>query len=241
MDMLFGTGWFAQPKRSLNEGGRFTHCEIMESERRGCSDGSTGAAQPPGAPVSPQSDRPRFVFKGRDWLWALGLPIYILIGTARHELSHAFAATLEGAHVESIHLIPSLPPHRGVLWGYVNWSGTTTWLSLAAPYFCDLLTFLLGVWIFRSRITMPRWVRIQVFVIGVLSPAINSLFNYQAGLYNPSADVARVVKSVPLVWVGAWVVGSLALYGVGIFSLVKSHTWGAMPGRARPAQGGGAG
>jgi hypothetical protein len=170
-----------------------------------------------------------------------GLPIYILIGTARHELSHAFAATLEGAQVQSIHLIPSLTPHYGVLWGYVNWTGTTTWLSLAAPYFCDLLTFLLGTWIFRSRITMPHWLRVQVFVIGVLSPAINSLYNYTAALYNPTADVARVEATVPHGWVAAWVVVSLAVYWVSIFFLVKSHTWGARQGRARPAHGGGAG
>jgi hypothetical protein len=189
----------------------------------------------------PEYSMPVFAFRGRDWLWTIGLPIYILIGTARHELAHAFAATLEGARVQGIHLIPSLTPHHGVLWGYVNWTGTTTWLSLAAPYFCDLLTFLLGAWIFCSRITMPRWIRVQVFVIGVLSPAINSLFNYAAALYNPTADVARVVTTVPFGWVVAWVVVSLAVYWVSIFFLVKSHTWGQRQGRARPAHGGGAG
>ena len=168
--------------------------------------------------------RPVFVFKGKDWLWALGLPIYILIGTARHELSHAFAATLEGAHVESIHLIPTLTPNNGVLWGYVNWTGTTTWVTLAAPYFCDLATFLLGLWIFSSRITMPHWIRVQVLAIGVLSPAINSLYNYQAVWYNPSADVSRVVTAIPPVWVGAWIVLSLVVYCAGILALVKSHT-----------------
>ena len=172
----------------------------------------------------PEYEMPVFAFRRRDWLWFWALPIYILIGTARHELSHAFAATLEGARVQSIHLIPSLAPHHGVLWGYVNWTGTTTWLSLAAPYFCDLLTFLLGIWIFRSRVTMPRWVRVQVFVVGVLSPAINSLFNYAAALYNPTADIARVATTVPRAWVIAWVVVSLAIYWVSIFFLVKSHT-----------------
>jgi hypothetical protein len=168
--------------------------------------------------------RPVFAFEGKDWLWALGLPIYILIGTARHELAHAFAATLEGAHVESIHLIPTLTPNNGVLWGYVNWTGTTTWITLAAPYFCDLATFLLGLWIFSLRITMPRWIRVQVFAIGVLSPAINSLYNYQAVWYNPLADVSRVMTTIPPVWVGAWIVLSLAVYCAGILALVRSHT-----------------
>jgi hypothetical protein len=167
---------------------------------------------------------PAFVFTRKDWLWILGLPVYVLIGTARHELSHALAAMLEGAHVEKIHLIPSLAPDRGLLWGYVNWSGATTWIPLAAPYFCDLLTFLLGTWLFCARITMPRWLRIQIFVIGVVSPAVDSSFNYLGLLHNHLSDAARVAAAVPHFWVVAWVTLSLAVYGVGIFSLVRSHT-----------------
>ena len=183
----------------------------------------SGLANDLGPQVSPESTTPIFAFKGNDWLWAFGLPIYILIGTARHELSHALAATLEGAHVESIHLLPTLTSNRGVLWGYVNWTGTTTWISLAAPYFCDVVTFLLGCWIFRSRITMPHWIRVQVFAIGVFSPAINSVYNYQALWHNPLADVSRIVTMIPPVWAGVWIVLSLALYCVGIGKLVKQH------------------
>ena len=126
--------------------------------------------------------------------------------------------------MESIHLLPTLTSNRGVLWGYVNWTGTTTWISLAAPYFCDIVTFLLGCWIFRSRITMPHWIRVQVFAIGVVSPAVNSLYNYQALWHNPSADVPRVMTMIPPVWVGAWIVLSLVMCCIGIVALLRSHT-----------------
>jgi len=161
-------------------------------------------------------------FRGKDWLWGLGLPVYILIGTARHELSHALAATLEGAHVTRIHLLPSLTADRHLLWGYVNWTGTATWLSLAAPYFCDVATFLLGLWLFRWKIRMPHWIRVQVFVIGVLSPAINSLYNYLGVWRNASADVPRVMTMISPVWVEVWMVLSLTLYGVGILAAIRS-------------------
>jgi hypothetical protein len=195
----------------------------MQSDMRLLSDSNTDGDMHPGAQAPSANETAICPFNTKDWLWVLGLPIYILIGTARHEFSHALAATLEGAHVEKIRLIPTLKPGNHVLWGYVNWTGTTTWISLAAPYFCDLATFLLGLWILNSRLRMPHWLSVQVFVIGVLSPAINSLYNYLAVLRNPSADVARILTVISPVWVAAWMVLSLSLYGVGILAVVRPH------------------
>ena len=80
--------------------------------------------------------------KKTDLCWLLGWPIYQLVGTARHELSHALVAALQGARITKIEILPSFQPH-GFLWGYVEWTGGhTNALVTAAPYLCDFAMFL---------------------------------------------------------------------------------------------------
>ena len=81
-------------------------------------------------------------FQKSDLLWLLAYPFYQIIGTARHEASHAFVALVEGAKIEQFVILPSIVEGHFV-WGYVLWSGSTDWVALAAPYLCDLLTYLL--------------------------------------------------------------------------------------------------
>ena len=166
---------------------------------------------------------PVIAFKRKDLLWLLALPFYMLIGTTRHEFSHALTAMLEGARLVRIQLLPAISPEGGVLWGYAEWKGATTWLALAAPYFCDVLTFLLGFFFLRWTTKLPRWVRLQVFVVLVLSPAIDSLYNYLAISHHSSADVPRLATMIPHFWIGVWIVMSLAVYCLGIFALLKRH------------------
>ena len=70
-------------------------------------------------------------------LWILAYPLYQLIGTFRHEASHAVVAVMQGARITEFVIWPA----QGY-WGHVNWEGTTTIAATAAPYICDLLTFL---------------------------------------------------------------------------------------------------
>jgi hypothetical protein len=114
-----------------------------------------------------------------------------------------------------------LDPKAGLIWGSVRWSGSTTWLSLAAPYFCDLLTFLSGYCLLRARMGVPRWVQVQIFVVCLISPIINSLYNYQGIWHNPRSDVARVAAAISWPWVTGWFLLSLTTYALGIYILLR--------------------
>ena len=65
------------------------------------------------------------MFKLVDLLWIAAAPLYLLIGTARHEGSHALVALMEGAKVAKFVFWPT---ERG--WGYVLFPpGSVTWQS----------------------------------------------------------------------------------------------------------------
>jgi hypothetical protein len=49
----------------------------------------------------------------RDAPWLLALPIYRIIGTARHEGSHALVALLHGATITEFRILPFVHPDRG--------------------------------------------------------------------------------------------------------------------------------
>ncbi|NIN63998.1 MAG: hypothetical protein GTO63_04630, partial [Anaerolineae bacterium] len=54
----------------------------------------------------------------KDLVWLLATPLYILIGTLRHELSHAIVALLLGAQIERLVFWPTWS-ETGFRWGYV--------------------------------------------------------------------------------------------------------------------------
>ena len=55
--------------------------------------------------------------KRKDLLWGPAYPVYQIIGTIRHEGSHALAATAEGARVTNFVFWPSFDL-GGFQWGY---------------------------------------------------------------------------------------------------------------------------
>jgi hypothetical protein len=129
--------------------------------------------------------------KRTDALWLLAVPIYQLIGTVRHEGSHALVAVLQGATITSFRILPFMHPERGFCWGGVNWvGGQPTALAIAAPYLADLLVFaLLGV-LCAAFPRMPRWAWLNCFIIGVVSPLIDTAYNYRGFLVGRQNDVA---------------------------------------------------
>src|SRR5688572_6819826 len=79
-------------------------------------------------------------FNRRDLWWLLAYPAYQIIGTIRHEGSHALAVLLEGGTVREFVFWPTWG--EKFYWGYVRWSGSgVTWITSFAPYLADLVTF----------------------------------------------------------------------------------------------------
>ena len=155
-----------------------------------------------------------------DLLWLLAYPIYQLVGTLRHEASHALAALLEGAEIRQFVFWPTVREGRGFSWGYVRWHGHTSWRTAAAPYFVDLITYLLFFWVCTRMQFKRRWVWLNAVVIGLVSPLINSLYNYWGG-FRSANDVGRLHRILPKWSVHAYFVLTIVTYGLGLWIALR--------------------
>jgi len=161
-------------------------------------------------------------FSRRDLLWLLAYPIYQAIGTARHEGSHAITAALEGARITKFVFWPSVVPGSGFFWGYVDWDGPTDWLTLAAPYFADLVTFIL-FYLLCTRVRFTRrWLWVNAVVIGLISPLVNTAYNY-LGAGDPTRDIGRLLQLLPPAVVHAYLIATIALYIAGLVQCVVKN------------------
>lgn len=152
------------------------------------------------------------MLKKKDLWWLLAAPIYLILSTFRHELAHAVAARAQGAEILKFIFWPSVYENGRFYFGYVVWRGQTTWLVDAAPYFFDILTFLLFmIPIFTIRFKQ-RWIWLNLVIIGMISPLINSAYNYLRG-----SDVRNLLEALPDTLVhGAFLLG----LGLGLLVLV---------------------
>lgn len=149
--------------------------------------------------------------KKRDLLWALAYPLYQLIGTARHELGHAAVAWLQGYPITAFVFWPT-EDH----WGYVVWEGPVTAVSLFGPYVLDLLTFLVAFLLIVRVRFRRRWLWLNVVILGVISPLVNSFYNYWGGLRGSSNDVGRLLALWPPSLVHGYFGVTLGLYLIGV-------------------------
>ncbi len=163
--------------------------------------------------------------KKKDFLWCLLYPVYQTIGTLRHEGSHALAAMMEGAKVTEFVFWPEL--RNGVLyWGYVGWDGATTWFTTAAPYFCDLIVFFVALLIIVGARPRRRWLWLNILIIGVLSPLVNSAYNYSGGVTGGHNDVFELLQVLDPIAVHTYFGVTLLLYAWGMYyCYFRKKTW----------------
>ncbi|MBN1312679.1 MAG: hypothetical protein JXB30_14780 [Anaerolineae bacterium] len=159
-----------------------------------------------------------------DLLWLLGYPAYQLIGTLRHEAGHALAAVMQGAEILEFVWWPTVTERMGFSWGYVRWHGDTDWLTTAAPYFVDLITYVL-FFLLCTRVRFKwHWLWVNTFVIGLVSPLVNSVYNYWGG-FRSMNDVGKLLRDLPDWPVHGYFVLTIALYCLGL--IVLMHPWPA--------------
>ncbi len=163
-----------------------------------------------------------------DLLWILAYPVYQIIGTLRHEASHALAALLEGARITEFVFWPT----RGY-WGYVIWEGPVTSATIGAPYVCDLMTFGLFFGLCMAARFERRWVWLNAIALGMISPLVNSVYNYWGGLRGPN-DVGKLLESLSPGFVHAYFWFTIGFYLVGLVLVFKwSRTARAQAGRGQ--------
>ncbi len=150
-----------------------------------------------------------------DFLWLLLLPVHFVIGTARHEASHALIGIAQGARIAEYRILPS---ERG--WGYVRLDPPIgNWLVYAAPYICDALTFGLGCLLCMRLPGRFRGLFINVLGLMVLSPLVNSANAYNVGLRG-RGDVGYLLQVCQPVAIHAFFIAALAAYLVGTWLLL---------------------
>jgi len=156
--------------------------------------------------------------KRKDLWWLLAYPAYQLIGTIRHEASHAIAAWIQGATITEFVFWPT---QRG--WGYVTWQGPVTNGVTAAPYLSDLLTFALGFTVSMAFVfSYKRWIWLNLVVLGTLSPLINSAYNYWGGLRGSDNDVGKLLEAMHPTLIHGYFLVTIAVYALGIFLVFTS-------------------
>jgi Peptidase M50B-like len=155
-----------------------------------------------------------------DLWWLLAYPLYQTFGTIRHEGSHALAAKIEGANIEKFVIYPQTDLGR-FTWGYTQWSpaSATGWFTDFAPYLCDLIWFV-GFFFIVTRVNL-RWhaLWLNVVIVGLISPLVNSAVQWIAGMINPAADVAKVLDVAPDGLIHLYFLLTLAAYVVGLVAV----------------------
>ena len=163
--------------------------------------------------------------KRKDLLWLLAYPVYQIIGTFRHEGSHALAAMAEGAKVTKFVFWPNFGLGK-FTWGYAGWESSTTWFAIAAPYFCDLLIFFVALLIILEAKPQPRWLWFNILIIGMLSPFINSAYNYFSGLAGSQNDIGELLHNLNPVAVHVYFAVTLLFYAWGLYHCYfRKKTW----------------
>src|SRR5687767_5946352 len=144
----------------------------------------------------------RHKITSRDWIWLFAYPAYQIIGTIRHEGSHALAVVMEGGRVLKFVFWPTF--NRRFYWGYVQWSGRdVSWLTSAAPYLVDLLTFVVFYFICTRVAIRRHWLWVNLYIIGLISPFIDSAYRYGSSFFR-TGDLTPVMRSVPPALVHAY-------------------------------------
>jgi hypothetical protein len=156
-----------------------------------------------------------------DFLWILAYPIYQLIGTLRHEAGHAIMAMVEGAQIQEFVFWPTLHENNQFFWGYVSWNTQdTTWMTTAGPYLVDLITYTIFFWILMIIPIRWRWLWLNLVIIGLLSPLLNSLYHYQ-GAFSSTNDVALLLQELPVTGVHLYFLTSMIIYTIGLVTVFR--------------------
>ena len=159
----------------------------------------------------------------KDLLWFLAFPVYLTIGTIRHEAAHALFAQLQGARITEFVFLPGF---RGgqLYFGYVNWiGGEVTWVTTAAPYFIDLLTFALFFGLCCFVPFKRHWLWFNLVILGMVSPLVNSAYQYfKPGLFG-SGDIGWLLEHLQPGGVHAYMLFTIGLYLAGLwFAFTRS-------------------
>lgn len=157
----------------------------------------------------------------RDWWWLLGLPIYQTIGTVRHEAGHALMALGLGRAVTDFVFFPGINQEGQLYFGYMRYTGLSHWLITSGPYLQDVLTFLV-FFVITMRLPFKRhWLWLNLVIFGLISPLVNSAYQYLKPLIGMTGDVPFLFDELPAIVVHGYFMLTLSLYLAGLVAVFR--------------------
>ena len=125
----------------------------------------------------------------RDLIWLLGIPVFLILGTIRHEGAHALVAWMQGAAVAEFVFLPGFWEGQ-FYFGYVLLEGgNPTWLTTAAPYLFDLLTFAIFFVVCGFVRFKRHWLWLVLVILGLIS--LVSWMRSSSSIFDASAVRSR--------------------------------------------------
>jgi multidrug efflux pump subunit AcrA (membrane-fusion protein) len=85
----------------------------------------------------------------------------------------------------------------------------------------DLLTYLIFFAICFSVKSLRRWLWLNLVIIGMVSPLVNSVYNYQAGFWRPASDVAVLLAALPDLVVHLYFAATIVAYIAGLYGVFR--------------------
>ncbi|MBN2047984.1 MAG: hypothetical protein JW750_09090 [Anaerolineaceae bacterium] len=164
------------------------------------------------------------MLRRKDLIWLYGLPVYLWLNSMRRGLALSLAVWIKGGAVEKFRLIPAVQFQGWFQFEQIAWRGEPSLLIVAAPYLFDLLTFIIFYGMFTRFVFRRRWVFINLFIFGMISPIIHSMYHYLLGgvWENDVSRIMNVYMQEPLAHV-------LFVLMIGFFALAIQQVTQSSP------------
>ncbi len=165
------------------------------------------------------------MIRRKDLWWLLALPVYYVLHALRHEAGHALVGLLEGARIAEFRFLPIVDGRfRPLDWGVVRFAGEVSWLTYAGPYLGDLLTFALAFALLMKVRFRHRWVWLNLFILGLAGPLLNSFLLYICGLQGRGSDARVLMAALPAGVYHGYFVGTMTAYAAGLVVAIRRRT-----------------
>lgn len=136
------------------------------------------------------------ILKKTSLVWFLGIPVYILINSLRHELSNALMVWLTNGELLHFSFLPVFSASGWLEYGSIRWAGGVEWLILAAPYIGDFLFFSGAAYFCYEKRFENQWLLTNLIIIGLISPIFNTGYEYFSSIFMQT-DVTRLIELMP--------------------------------------------
>ena len=148
--------------------------------------------------------------------------LIIVVTTFRHEGSHALATLIEGVELIEVRLFPGYREDVGFFFGYVIRGDGGSWFIDAAPFLVAAAWLGIAFMLLR-RYKLSGLTRLIALAVGIISPLVDLVYNYQGGLWRDNTDAADLFAVLPNVAVHLYFVSAISLCILGLRHLNQNH------------------